>query len=143
MGSPKGIIKANWRSPEGWLLKGIITIYFRRGHRQTGRNRLGVASIGECLSKHVAYEDVSTIIGVEVTENAIENRGDKGTRLGYEREHPDKHLLGKKLWPYAVDIVQKQERLMLDDIRKIAKQATQTMKPWVRVKAGSIYLKSP
>jgi hypothetical protein len=129
---------AKWSStPEGWLLKSIITIYYRRGHRQ---DRTPIkASLRDCLQRHVSRKDMYEILGVDVTDHAIQDRGHKGTYNGpreeperYIPEHPDVHPVGKKVWPCAVVIVAEGREVPLDDIYKITDQA---MKSRFRVKA--------
>lgn len=115
MGSPRGRELANWRSPAGWLLKGIITIYYRKGQRGT--------KLAENFRYHVSKDIYIPIIGVDVNDNAIENRGHKGTFAKNAFEHPDKHLTGMKLWPYAQKIVAENLKLTRAEIDAMATEA--------------------
>jgi hypothetical protein len=116
MGSPKGLKKANWSgSPAGWLFKGIITIYRKKGFRQS--------ELASKFREHVSKELYIHYINVDVTDNAIDQRGARGTEAKYEKEHPDKHPMGSRMWPFAQKVVE--ERLVLDreKISKIENEA--------------------
>lgn len=112
MGSKKGRAPASWRSPEGWLLKGIIGVYYRMGYHKPH-------IIADCLRKHVSQEDIETIVG-KVTDVAIQQRGHKG-QFGPNRfEWPTQHALGMKMWPLANKIVNEKRKLTLQEIHEIA-----------------------
>jgi hypothetical protein len=106
MSSKPGGTKGKWSaSPQGWLLKGVATVYYRQGHRSK-------EGMGECFRRHFARKDYNAIVEKEVNDNMILQRGHKGTFAKNAFEHPDKHPIGMKLWPYAQKIVT--ERLKLD-----------------------------
>jgi hypothetical protein len=116
MSSKPGLKKANWKSAAGWLFKGIIVLYYALGNRKD--------SIGECFRRHVPRNVYVPIIGQDVTDNAIEQRGHKG--YDYEPnkfEHVDKHPLGMKMLPFARKIVNEGLILTRADIDKIVSQA--------------------
>ena len=116
MSSKPGGKKAKWGSPAGWFLKGIIWKYYKDGHRED--------SIGECLRRHVSREVYVKIIGQDVNDNAIMQRGHKGVLPKNAFEHPDKHLIGMKMLPYALKAIENnRHNLSLEDINEIVNEA--------------------
>jgi hypothetical protein len=115
MSSKPGQKKASWRRLDGWLLKDIIHIYRKQGHK---------SDVARYVWKHIPREVCASIIGKDANENSYNQRGDKGTRLGYEFEHPDKHPLGLRMMPYAKDIVENNRILTHEDVARIVQQAT-------------------
>lgn len=118
MGSNKGRDTGSWSSPEGWLLKAIIVNYFRQGQKYHNAKEISFA-----LRTHVSQEDINAIAGRIVNDNSILQRGDKGTRRGYESEHPDKHPTGMRMWPRAQQIIKERRRLTFEEIHSIASEA--------------------
>ena len=119
MGSKKGGTRASWSStPEGWVLRGIIQIYYNQGHRED--------TIGECLRRHVPRDVYIAVIGKDVTNNAIAQRGHKGVLPKNEFEHPDKHPVGKMMWPIAQRIVSEKRTVTLDELHQLVKDAIGT-----------------
>lgn len=102
MGSQPGRKYADWSTPEGWLLKDIIHILWTNGLRGD-RLAARFKQIVPC------YREV---VG-DVTDNAIAQRGDKGTREGNEFEHPDKHPVGIRFLDAAREVVNKNQSLDL------------------------------
>jgi hypothetical protein len=116
MSSPSGLNKANWSgTPAGWLFKAIILIYYKKGQR--GK------TIADSFRSHVSRDIYVPIIGVDVTDNAIEQRGHKGVLPSNAFEHPDKHPMGMKMMPYAINIVENKKILTKEDIDTIVKTA--------------------
>jgi len=114
MSSKPGIEKVNWCSLEGWLLKGIIVIYYKKKWKPTKE------IIAECLRRHVSQEDIETIVGGKVNDNMIKQRGHKGQLEKNKSEWPDVHPDGVKMWPHAQRIVAEKRKLTLEEIRRIA-----------------------
>jgi hypothetical protein len=88
MGSKKGRKLANWSTPEGWLMKGVINYFWvQKGYRTA-----------DVLGPKIKYlfPNYREYLGGEITNVAVYNRGDKGTRKDNATEHPDKHPMGMK-----------------------------------------------
>jgi hypothetical protein len=120
MGSQKGRTMADWSgSPEGWIIRGVIQIYYNKGHR--------LDSIGECLRKHIPRDVYLAVIGVpDVTDNAILQRGHKGVLPKNAFEHPDKHPVGKMMLPIAQRIVAENRKVTLEELKALASAAVGT-----------------
>lgn len=100
MGSPKGRKLGNWNTPEGWFLKAIINGLWKStsDHSDENMGKLFFALMSQEVCQPIVMKNHPDL---PVTAHMIKDRGDKGTRLGYEHEHPDKHPMGVKMLPFA------------------------------------------
>jgi hypothetical protein len=105
LASNKGRARGDWSgSYEGWLLRGIIQIYYNRGDRQE--------VLTEHVHKHASRELIAEITGRDMNANSINERGNKGKLAVNAFEHPDKHPMGMKMMPFARKVVE--ENIKLD-----------------------------
>jgi hypothetical protein len=122
MGSPKGRKLGDWKTPKGWLLRDIIHILWNSTTDHSDEN------MGDMFFPLVPIEVCDPIVmhrhpGTHVTGHKVKDRGDKGTRSGYESEHPDKHALGVKMMPFAKQIVQAGRAITKDELDQIVAKA--------------------
>ena len=106
------------RSGPGWFAKGVI--------------KATAAKTGTHSAKALT-ENVLTIIPLEafraifpdhadVTPNEIYNRYNKGTAPKYEREHPDKHPVGRSYYAAAAAAVERGQPLSFEEIEAICSE---------------------
>ena len=96
MASSKGRKCNNWRTPEGHLMKCVLTHLWRDGVRN--RREL-VARFRRLFPKAEAH------FSQPLTDAMIVARADHGSRTGYESEWPDRHPETRKYWKVARGIV--------------------------------------
>jgi hypothetical protein len=115
MGSKPGRVYANWSTPQGWLMKCLIHIYWKQGFRSKDL-------MADCIYRHVSKETLAQIVGSKVTNQAIRERGDKGTRAENAFEHPDKHPMGLRYMAAAEKIVGERLLMSFEDVMAIVGQ---------------------
>lgn len=102
----------SWGSPVGWLIKYVIMLYWRDGVRG--------ASLSKSVRNH--FPTLNDILGADISDAMIHQRGDKGSRIGHETEWPDKNKKGRIFEKKAKQIVKENLRYDTDRAIEIAEK---------------------